>query len=189
MAILRFLARIGVVASVVFCAGAACAADNVAAGAAPVLKGGITPFTETPGHPAVPDLALTRPDGSGIHLSDLKGHMVLLNLWATWCAPCVQELPSLDKLQGALGDKSFEVVALSLDRGGARVVTPFVQSHDITHLATWLDPKSTVMSILKPRGLPTTLLIDAEGHEIGRLEGDADWASPDAQALIKHYKK
>lgn len=190
MAILRFLARIGVVASVVFCAGAACAAGN----AAPALKGGITPFTETPDHPQVPDLALTRPDGSGIHLSDLKGHLVLLNLWATWCAPCVQELPSLDKLQGALGDTSggkggFEVVALSLDRGGARVVTPFIQNHGITHLATWLDPKSTAMSVLKPRGLPTTLLIDAEGREIGRLEGDADWNSPEAQALIKFYKK
>ncbi|MDE1148653.1 MAG: TlpA disulfide reductase family protein [Azospirillaceae bacterium] len=137
----------------------------------------------------MPDLALTRADGSGIHLSELKGRVVLLNLWATWCAPCVQELPSLDKLQGDLGDKSFEVVALSMDRGGAHVVEPFLQNHGISHLAMWLDPRSTAMSVLKPRGLPTTLLIDAQGREIGRLEGDADWNSPEAQALIKHYAR
>ena len=110
-------------------------------------------------------------------MADFKGKVVLLNLWATWCAPCVQEMPSLDTLQARLGGNDFEVVALPLDLGWPDLVEPFLGKLGSDILAIYLDPQSTAKGAFKPRGLPTTILIDREGYEAGRLEGDADWNS------------
>lgn len=163
------------------------AAGPLAAGAAdrPIVLGSQGPLDwfETPAAP--PDLTLQDAKGGERKLADFKGKVVLLNLWATWCAPCVKEMPALDKLQTDLGGADFEVVALSLDRGGARQVEPFFKQTGITSLTMWLDPKGAAMSAFKVRGLPTTLLIGRDGKLLAKLEGDADWAGPQAKAVIR----
>lgn len=183
MAILRFPAMVSMVFSVISCLASA----QAGAASVPALVGATGAYTETPGHPALPSLTFIRADGGTATLADFKGKLVLLNLWATWCAPCVKEMPTLDRLQADLGGDRFQVVTLSEDRAGARVVTPFLAAHNLPHLAAWVDDKSATMTSLRLGGLPTTLLIDSDGHELGRLEGDADWSSDAARALVRHY--
>jgi thiol-disulfide isomerase/thioredoxin len=117
----------------------------------------------------------------------LKGKVVLLNFWATWCAPCVTELPTLDRLQGALGGDKFEVVAVSVDLKGIEKVGPFWKEKGYKHLQIRLDQRGTMMKAFRTRGLPTTFLVDHEGNVVGYLEGHADWASPEAKALVRYY--
>lgn len=135
----------------------------------------------------LPGFAFTGPGGEAMDLDDLRGKVVLLNLWATWCAPCVEEMPALDRLQAQLGGDAFEVVALSLDRGGREQVEPFFGKLGIGSLAVYLDTEGASMKALAPRGLPTSILLDREGREVGRLEGAAEWDSPDALRLIRHF--
>ncbi|WP_225889748.1 TlpA family protein disulfide reductase [Indioceanicola profundi] len=186
MAILRRLATI-VLAGVL--AGHVIAADSAPVQAAepPAFSGEKRPFVYAAGRPEVPDLAFTGPDGKALKLSDFRGKVVLLNLWATWCPPCVKEMPSLDNLQAELGGEDFEVVALSLDRGGQGQVEPFFMETDLQHLTMYLDPAMTAMKAIKPPGLPVSLLIDAQGREIGRLSGEAIWDGDEAKAFIRHF--
>jgi thiol-disulfide isomerase/thioredoxin len=135
---------------------------------------------------AVPAITFTDADGTPYGLDKFAGRGVVLNLWATWCAPCVAELPSLAALARALGEAHVVVLPLSSDRGGAAVVRRFYEERGIVGLGVWLDPKGAAEGALKIRGVPTTLLIDAAGRERARLEGAADWAAPDAQATIRH---
>lgn len=135
----------------------------------------------------IPDLSFVDGDGRRVDLADFKDRFVLLNLWATWCGPCVKEMPSLDRLQAQLGGDSFQVVALSLDRGGRNAVEPFYARTGVTHLALYLDPGSAAMKALALRGLPTTLLVDPEGRELGRVEGAVEWDSPEVLALLRRY--
>ncbi|HYG86524.1 MAG TPA: TlpA disulfide reductase family protein [Azospirillum sp.] len=124
-------------------------------------------------------------EGRKTDLSDFSGRMVLLNLWATWCAPCVKEMPSLDRLQAALGGRDFQVVALSVDRGGRDVVEPFLKNLGVQNLGLYLDPPNAAMSALGPRGLPTTLLVGPDGQELGRVEGAVEWDSPEVIAFLR----
>jgi thiol-disulfide isomerase/thioredoxin len=126
--------------------------------------------------------------GKPVDLAErLKGKVVLLNFWATWCAPCVTELPTLDKLQGEMGGPKFEVVAVSVDLRGMDKVGPFWKEKGYKHLAVRLDQRSTMMKAFGTRGLPTTFLVDHEGNVVGYLEGHADWASDEAKALMRYY--
>ena len=134
-----------------------------------------------------PDTAFLRGDGSAIRLADFAGQAVLLNFWATWCAPCVREMPALDRLQARLGDAGLAVVAVSADRSGVKAVEPFFQRTGLSHLAVYLDSKGALARSLGITGLPTSLLIDPEGRVVGGLEGPAEWDSEDAVALIRHY--
>ena len=128
-------------------------------------------------------------DGTGreITLANKAGKVILLNLWATWCSPCVRELPTLDRLQAELGSDRFEVVALNMDREGLEVIEPFYTEHGIEHLAPYNDAKFAMPREIKVAGLPATLLISARGLQIGRLIGTAEWDSPEAKALIERY--
>jgi thiol-disulfide isomerase/thioredoxin len=130
-------------------------------------------------------------DGAGRPrtLADWKGRIVLLNLWATWCAPCRKEMPALARLQKELGSDRFEVVALAVDRAGAEAAQKFLASAKITELALYIDPTARAGTALKAAGMPTTLLIDAQGREIGRLTGAAEWDSPDAKRLLAAHLK
>ncbi len=132
----------------------------------------------------VPALAFKDGSGADRTLGDFKGRVVLLNLWATWCAPCRQEMPALDRLQLALGGKDFEVVALSTDRGGIEKARKFLADTGVTALTLYQDTTGKAGQDLKAFGMPTTLLIDRAGREIGRLIGPAEWDSEDAKALI-----
>jgi thiol-disulfide isomerase/thioredoxin len=125
-------------------------------------------------------------DGAGTPktLKDFRGKTILLNLWATWCAPCRHEMPSLDRLQAELGSDKFEVVALAVDRSGADAAKKFLDDTGVKALKLYADPTTRSGSALKAIGMPTTILIDTEGREIGRLPGPAEWDSADAKRLI-----
>jgi len=130
----------------------------------------------------LPDVACTLVDGASKHLvGDWRGHVVVLNFWATWCIPCVAELPALDRLAAA--EPGFSVLAVSADRAGAEAVSPFLAAHRIAHLVTLLDPHMAAGQAFGVAGFPTTLVIDASGRLRGRLEGPADWAA--AAAVIR----
>ncbi|MDX0190376.1 redoxin family protein [Sinorhizobium meliloti] len=134
---------------------------------------------------AVPELQFTDAEGKPRSLADFHSKVVLLNVWATWCLPCRKEMPTLDRLQAAMGGDSFEVVALSIDRGGAEAVKKFFAEIGIQHLAIHVDTSGRVGFALATAGLPTTLLIDAQGKEAGRLIGPAEWDAPDTVAFLK----
>lgn len=123
--------------------------------------------------------------GETLTLADFRGRVVLLNVWATWCPPCREEMPSLDRLNAKLGGPAFEVVALSIDRDPA-LVKPFYQEFGVQTLHGYFDSSSKVSSILRAPGVPITLLIDQEGREIGRALGPAAWDSPQVEALIEN---
>ncbi len=122
-------------------------------------------------------------DGQPRSLADFRGKIVLLNIWAAWCGPCRKEMPTLDRLQTALGGADFEVVALSIDRR-TEAVRKFFTDVGIQKLTMYLDSSAKVTRQIGAVGLPTTLLIDREGREIGRLIGPAEWDSPDIAAFI-----
>jgi thiol-disulfide isomerase/thioredoxin len=139
-------------------------------------------------HPAPKDIAaFSFADGKGapLDLSHWKGKVVLLNLWATWCSPCRKEMPELGQLQKLLGSADFEVVAISEDLKGAEASAAFLKDAGAENLALYVDPKMTALNALQSIGMPTTVLIGRDGKEIGRLLGPADWASKDAQDLVK----
>jgi thiol-disulfide isomerase/thioredoxin len=135
--------------------------------------------------PAVPDLAFKDSAGREVTLSKWKGRVVLLNLWATWCAPCRREMPALNALQKQLGSKNFEVVALSVDRKGLDASAAFLKETGADALGLYIDETTTSLTKLQTLGLPISLLIDRKGREIGRLLGPAEWNSAEALALMK----
>jgi thiol-disulfide isomerase/thioredoxin len=122
-----------------------------------------------------PALHFVADDGSERSLAQFAGQGVVLNLWATWCPPCVAEMAALDRMAGAVAGDGIVVLPLSVDRGGAPVVRRFYRSHALTHLGVWLDPDGVVMQEVRAEGIPTTLLVDAQGRLRGRLEGAVDW--------------
>lgn len=123
--------------------------------------------------------------GTPTSLAAFRGRVVLLNVWATWCPPCREEMPTLDRLQAALGGPGFEVVALSIDHGGLPVVRDFFDGTRIKHLQPYLDTFGDAQSNLAVTGVPLTLLIDREGREIGRKLGPAVWDNPRMVQLIR----
>lgn len=144
-------------------------------------------FTYTAGTPPAPDVSFTDGEGTTLSLDDFAGQAVLMNFWATWCAPCVHEMPTLEALQQQLGGEAFQVVAVSIDRGGMHQVGPFLEEQGLADLPPYLDPAGDVPRAFEARGFPTTVLIDAQGRWIGTLEGMADWSSPEAIRLIRHH--
>jgi len=133
----------------------------------------------------VPAFGFTDAGGAPLSLDSFKGRTVLLNIWATWCAPCRKEMPSLDRLQAAMGGPDFQVVALSIDRGGVAPVRVFFGEVGLTRLGIYLDPPSASTRAFNVVGIPTTLLIDGEGREIGRATGPAEWDSSEIKVLIR----
>jgi len=140
----------------------------------------LTAIGITPVAPPIPASNFHFADGAGRPLSlvDFKGHAVVLNLWATWCVPCREEMPSLDGLQAKLGGTRFQVLAISIDRQGAAVVRPFYRKLELRSLEIYLDPSGKAPSVFDISGVPATLLIDAQGREIGRKLGALAWDSP-----------
>jgi thiol-disulfide isomerase/thioredoxin len=136
----------------------------------------------SPPRPA-PKVAFAALSGRPFALADFAGKVVLVNLWATWCAPCRHEMPSLDRLQSDLGDK-IAILAISEDIGGAKAVDPFSAKLGLTRVTLYLDPKSAVGQAFKVDGLPTSFVIDRKGLVQGRVEGEANWDSPKMLAVI-----
>jgi thiol-disulfide isomerase/thioredoxin len=168
-----------------FLALAAChkPAQQAANEAAPAVQAGPVKGADRShrGSPAL-DATFNDPDGNQTSLAEFSGKPLVVNLWATWCAPCVKELPTLDRLSGA---KRIAVVAVSQDSGPHASVEAFLASHKIVNLGSYQDPKSSLSGALGPDTvLPTTILYDAQGKEVWRYVGDLDWTSPEAARLI-----
>ena len=123
-------------------------------------------------------------DGRNLTLADFEGRVVLLNIWATWCPPCREEMPTLDALQARLGGSDFHVLPLSIDRAGLEPVRRFYRETGIRNLDLYIAEDTRAMLALAVVGLPTTSLIARIGRERGRLAGPAEWNSPEAVAQI-----
>lgn len=124
----------------------------------------------------LPDIEFADMDGKKVKLSDYRGKVVLLNFWASWCAPCIKEMPELDELQAEHGKDNFKVIALSED-GTSPDVQAFYQKHNISHLEIFHDTGSKVFFDLGLKGLPYSIVIDKQGNEATRIEGFIDWSS------------
>jgi thiol-disulfide isomerase/thioredoxin len=175
-------------ASVPGAPGAITDAGEAAGKASPLKglnKGAMAAFLVRPKPLDLPDFSFAGAAGATKSLADLKGRVVLLNIWATWCVPCREEMPQLNALQAELGGKDFEVVAINIDKGGPDKARKFLEETGATHLTLYTDPSGKLFSKLKAVGMPTTLLLDRDGQEIGRLVGPADWASAEAKRLIE----
>ena len=124
-------------------------------------------------------------EGQDITLEAFRGKTILVNFWATWCAPCLKELPTLDALEAELGGRDFQVVAIASDPRGPEAAQQYLDRLNIKKLKLYADPKLTfAYAIGGANMLPVTILYDAEGVEIGRLVGEADWSSPEAIRLV-----
>jgi thiol-disulfide isomerase/thioredoxin len=169
-------------------AGECRAAREASARIAPLAKGELAALGVLAEPKPAPAIAFNGPDGAPIELSALNGKVRLVNLWATWCIPCRQEMPALDRLQAELGGADFEVVAVNVDTRNLERPKAWLQENGVTRLAYYADPSAKAMQLLQRSGelvgLPTTLLVDAQGCEIGVLKGPAEWASAEAKALI-----
>jgi thiol-disulfide isomerase/thioredoxin len=134
---------------------------------------------------AAPDVTFKDPDGGDISLADFKGTPVLVNLWATWCAPCVKELPTLDRLAGEHAiDGQLGVIAISQDMGPPNSVKAFLAQLKIKDLGAYHDSAMALSAGLQAEVLPTTILFDAEGREVWRYVGDLDWSGEEAAKLL-----
>jgi thiol-disulfide isomerase/thioredoxin len=148
-------------------------------------KGGFANYVEAKELKPVPAVRFTDASGRVMTLEDFRGRVVVLNLWATWCTPCVAEMPTLDRLQQQLGEEDAIVLALSIDRGGQEAVKEFYAKTGVSYLKVFVDPTMRAQSDLGILGLPTTLIIDREGRERGRLVGPAEWDDAAAVDLVR----
>jgi thiol-disulfide isomerase/thioredoxin len=167
------------------CSGAVELARKIA----PLAHGEVAALTMATSPVQLPDLAFEDAEGKPRKLSDWRGKTLLVNLWATWCVPCRKEMPSLDALQARLGGKDFEVVAINIDTRDPDKPRHFLKDANLTRLGYFSDQKAKVFQDLKSAGkalgMPTSLLVDAQGCEIANIAGPAEWASDDAIKLIK----
>jgi thiol-disulfide isomerase/thioredoxin len=174
----------------------ACAAQPGAAAsdfAPPSLRGG--QFVLSKPWAMAPATALPTLAGDEARLEDLRGQVVLLNFWATWCLPCVHEMPALDRL-AATALPGLAVVAVSIDEGGRAAVAPFIAQRGLVHLTVYLDPRQRLGSLFASKqdakamplwSLPMTYLIDRRGRVVGYLSGAAEWDSPQARAFLRYF--
>lgn len=134
---------------------------------------------------AAPDVAFVTETGAEITLADLRGKVILLNFWATWCAPCRHEMPALNRVQKLLGSEDFAVVTVATGRNPPPAIAAFFEEAGVDALPAWRDPKQALARAMSIFGLPMTIVLDEQGREIARLRGDAEWDSPEAIALIR----
>lgn len=153
-----------------------------------MATGAIAAFIVNAARPPAAQFPFKDAQGNDRTLADWKGKVALVNLWATWCAPCRKEMPQLAELQKRFGGEDgagFEVVAVSVDRKGFEASSQFLKSVGADALALYLDQPGVSLGATRSPGLPTTLLLDRQGREIGRLLGPADWIAPEAVKLIE----
>jgi thiol-disulfide isomerase/thioredoxin len=133
----------------------------------------------------LPNISFHGGDGKNVKLSDFNGKIVLLNIWATWCLPCREEMPALDRLQEKLGSKDFMVLPVSTDKGGVNKVQEFYTLASIKSLGVYVDPNGKVERELRIIGYPTTFLVNRKGNAIGVMVGPAEWDSSKYVKLIQ----
>src|ERR1700730_7105771 len=159
----------------------------------PLAHGEVAALTMATTPLRLPDLAFEDEDGKPRKLSDWRGRIVLLNLWATWCVPCRKEMPALESLQAKLGGPNFEVVAVNIDTRDAEKPKNFLKDANLTRLGYFSDQKAKVFQDLKAirraLGMPTSVLVGGQGCELATIAGPAEWDSDDAVKLIKAAMK
>jgi thiol-disulfide isomerase/thioredoxin len=133
----------------------------------------------------LPEIRFADEEGHELTLTDFRGRVVLLNVWATWCVPCRKEMPTLDRLQARLGGKDFLVIALSIDREGVTPVKRFYQELKLEKLSIYVDPSGRGSGALAIPGVPTTLLIDRQGRDLARKMGPAEWDGQEMVSLVE----
>ena len=136
---------------------------------------------------SVANVRYEKEDGTGGDIQDFRGKVILVNVWATWCVPCREEMPTLDALQAELGGDTFEVVALSIDRAGQPAVRRFYDEIGVSNLNMYVDETMQSATALRTVGLPTTILIDGQGRELGRLVGPAEWDDPEMVSFLREF--
>jgi thiol-disulfide isomerase/thioredoxin len=156
---------------------------------APFARGEVAAMAAASRPIRLPEMTFRDANGAERSLSDWRGRTVLFNLWATWCVPCRQEMPALDRLQGELGGRDFQVVAINVDTRNPDKPRAWLQENGIRNLAYYADPAGRLLQVLQKSGhvvgLPTTFLVDPSGCEIALLKGPAEWDSPDALAFMR----
>jgi thiol-disulfide isomerase/thioredoxin len=168
-----------------------CAArsDFIASSIAGLATGEVAAFQAAREPQDLSGLAFINADGAEATLKDFSGKVALVNLWATWCAPCRREMPALDRLQAALGGERFEVVPINIDTGGLEKPKAFLESIEVKNLPLHRDPTTDIFQDIRKRGLglglPVTILVDENGCQLGHMAGPAEWDSDDAKALIR----
>ena len=155
--------------------------------AGPPLNGDMSTFDLSPSPNPAPDISFSDLSGNTLGLEDFRGQVLVVNYWATWCAPCLRELPSLERMQAAVDHPEFRLLAISIDREGVEKVAPFLDENDFGGLPAYLDPSGQSAIDLEVFGMPTTIVFDRQGREIGRYTGATEWDEPEAVALIRFF--
>lgn len=135
---------------------------------------------------AAPKVSFQSPDGKKLGLEQWKGRVLVLNIWATWCGPCVREIPSLDRLSTKVRDAGIDVIAVSQDKGGSEKARSFFEKNYVERLSPYSDPQGTLSQSFGVRGMPTTLILDSQGRVVARLEGEAEWDSDPIVGSLRH---
>jgi thiol-disulfide isomerase/thioredoxin len=172
------------IAAAILCAlAAACNPGNAVNGLGRFAKGEIEDLEILAEPPAQPDIMFLDANGERTTLEAFRGKVLVLNLWATWCVPCIKEMPSLDRLEAARGSDKFQVVAVSFDRSMSDART-WYETNAITSLGLYQDSSTAMSHLLGVEGIPVTVIYDPQGRELARLENGAEWDTPEALALI-----
>lgn len=154
----------------------------------PLLKGDVAALQAVDDPKPVPQLTFTKADGTSGSLADFRGKTILVNIWATWCAPCRHEMPAFDALQAEMGGNLFEIVPISVDRGDDQKPKAFYEEIGLKNLGFYHDPTMDAFNTLKKDslafGLPVTLLVDEKGCLLAAMNGPAEWAGEDAKSLV-----
>jgi len=169
--------------------GSCSAARTTAEHMKPLVKGEVAAVELRTRPQPAPELAFTGPDGQPMTLAALKGKTLLVNLWATWCAPCLKEMPALDTLQKEMGGPDFAVVAINIDTRNLDKPKTWLAENKVATLPFYGDPQAATFQALrkahKVEGMPVSIIVDKEGCELGIIQGPADWASADSKALMR----
>lgn len=172
-----------------FCLAAALTlvAPDLLAEEGPPLQGDFRDFTPLAEPVPAPGDRFFDSQELPVSLAEFRGRVLLVNFWATWCPPCVYEMPSLDRLQGALGGEGLQVIAVSVDSEGIDIVRSFLRDLAVQNLEAYIDPLSKLARSFRVGALPTSYVVDAEGRVRGMLRSPAEWDSDEGLALLRHY--
>lgn len=135
-----------------------------------------------------PDFSLPALDGQRVRLSDYRGKVVLFNVWATWCLPCVEEMPSMERLHQTMSGEDFKILAVSIDASGAEAVRAFMKQHSLNFTAL-SDPQNTIGSLYQTTGIPESFIIDRNGTIVAKVIGPRDWAAADTVGFLQELAR
>lgn len=183
----RFFLALCLAAGLINCSGPSDSAGG--AGLQDLARGSLKKMEIFSAPKAMPDVMVTLGlEEEPVSLKDVGSGARLINIWATWCAPCVKELPALDRLAADKNSDTFQVIAVSIDRGKAQKLLDFLAKNDVTRLPLVRDPSGNFPQAMGMGVLPVTFALNAKGEVVGQLLGEAEWDSPEAKAFVDKLK-